>query len=653
MAIVVRTQPSVESRPIGTPYQSAQGATLDVFGGGQAEGLIRAGARIGQGADQLADIAVKQQLEDNERASKDMDNQLSERIRLLTLGDGTEQNPGYYSKTGVDAVDGFQPTSEALKKARDEILETAPNDRVRDIFRIASDGRLNSELGKMTAFQSDGRRTALDTTSKTRQNEAAQNAAAYWNDPAVIAKSLAIQQGEVMTQARLNGWSEEVIASQMERATTMTYRSQILAAMKVDPDAAQEIYDKVKGSVDGDVRVELEGMLEDVTIASKSQEFAAQFIAEAGGDYTKARQIAQEKLSGAKEDATVKRIDAEQAQLREDVRFRWAQEAKAKQDEAENLGQFGLDEANNIIGATGDISRADAMAAAEQQGYSAKQLDAVRDAINAHYIPIENEEQRQRAIVSSTNSEIDRQAAIAKQAETEASNDAIESARAYVNDGGSSLDWQRENPELYSIAKKRSDFDDVKKVEKWNRQDAATETDWEYFDKVLRYTPEQLSEYGLLAEARTKLASSQFSILQQRVETETDPNKKQSSAFTLQQQIDATMSELGLSGKSNEKKRGKIQTMIEEEIIRVKEANGGKDLSDLERRDVIQGVVDPIILKGGSFFGLMNKEQKLFDVEVPEEDRKAIVQVYKESHNGEEPTEAEIARRYVKKRGTE
>lgn len=654
MAIVVGTQPSVESRPIGTPYQSAQGATLDVFGGAAAESLQRAGAQLGQGANQLAGIAIKNQLEDNERAGKDMDNKLSERIRLLTLGDGTEQNPGYYSQQGEAAVNGYGPTVEALQKSRDEILATAPNDRVRQQFKLASDDRLNTELGKITLHQNDGRRTALATTSKTRQDEALQNAAAHWNDPAVVNKSLGIQQGEVMTQARLQGWSAETTTSEMQRAVTMTYRAQILAAMKADPDAAQKIYDQVKGSVDGDVRIELEGMLESVTLASKSQEYAAQFLAEAGGDPTKARKLAEDALSGKQEDATVGRIDAKQQQMREDIRFSWAAQSHQEEQDNKKVAQFGLDEAKNIIGATGDISRAEAMTAAEKQDYSAKELDAVRKAINAHYEPIENEEQRQRAMLSSTNNEIDRAASIKEKADKEQSDNAIELFRSGVNQGGNMLDLQRQHPEEYAIASKRADFDDVKKVEKWNLQDAATATDWDYFDKVLRYGDAELSQYGVLQEARTKLASQQFTILQSRVEQVTGPNKKDAGTVaTLQQEVDAKVNELGLTGKDNAEKRGKLQTMVYDEIAKAEEANGTKALSSEERTKLINSVVDPLVLKGGGFLGFFDSTTRPFEQAVPDEYKTAIVAAYKKHHNDAEPSQAEIARAYVKMKGNE
>lgn len=79
--------------------------------GGDVSGLAQGLSDVGNTA---ANIRLAQAQQDNERAAKDMMTAFEGKVRGITFGDGTPENPGYYSLKGQNALDGAKGAQNAI-----------------------------------------------------------------------------------------------------------------------------------------------------------------------------------------------------------------------------------------------------------------------------------------------------------------------------------------------------------------------------------------------------------------------------------------------------------------------------------------------------------------------------------------------------------
>lgn len=252
------TGPQVALQPLRPVYQSAANATPDAFGATAARSTQRAGQMISQASDALSDIVIREQIEDNERNAKELDVEYSKRLRTIMWGDGTEENPGFRNMHGENALRARQATVEAMNKARKELLDSAPNPRVAEMFDLASTVRLNAEMEDVSAFVSRERVVANNAMTEARVQEAADSAAVGWNDSANIKRQLGITAGEISEYAERNGLSPEAAASKMQAAQTNILEAAITAALVHGPAQAQSVYEEFKSFIDGTARARIE-----------------------------------------------------------------------------------------------------------------------------------------------------------------------------------------------------------------------------------------------------------------------------------------------------------------------------------------------------------------------------------------------------------
>lgn len=259
MAIVPTATPGAVS-PGGpaTPFQNTRGADLSAFGGLEAQAQIGAGEALQQVSDQLGEEIIRRQEEDNLREVANLDNQYAAILRNLGYGDGTDQNPGFYSSRGETALSLSNKAIQGVEDARNKIAEGITNPAVKDRFEELAFRRSGSELNTIARHTATQRIAANDATSQARLGEALQDAAAAFNDPTRLSRSIGVAKGEVALMAVRNGWSAEVKDSKTEEALTAIFRAAIDAALVQDPATARELFETHKDKIDGDVRADIE-----------------------------------------------------------------------------------------------------------------------------------------------------------------------------------------------------------------------------------------------------------------------------------------------------------------------------------------------------------------------------------------------------------
>lgn len=242
----------VQNKPAPTGYQNDAGATPDAFGASAAQGLSATGGGLQKLGAAGLDIATQQQQEDNQRALKQADVTLADKLRVIQYGDGTADNPGYFAQRGDNAVNNAASTMAAVKQAHADVMAGITNSRVKDIFSAVGAQRVEGAQSSIGSFVDQQRLVANVGASDARQKSTINDAAAAWNDPKQLATSLAIIGNEAVAQGKLLGWSPEEVKAKGDEATAALFSNVIKAAGRTgDFATAQKILQDNIGSIPG------------------------------------------------------------------------------------------------------------------------------------------------------------------------------------------------------------------------------------------------------------------------------------------------------------------------------------------------------------------------------------------------------------------
>lgn len=293
--------------PLNTPESRRGVASYDVSS--VRSGMLGAARSINAGLDDLsggvralAAEAERVQTEDDRYKAVELDNEFSKRIAAIQYGDGTAGNPGYFNLQGEAAVTGYQGTEEAIEKAKQELLQKAPNRKVKQIFGLSANQRQVTEAEQMRRHVGQARLDAANTASETRFATAISDAAAAPGNQEVTNRSIAIVENETIAMGKRMGWNNETIALKIQENRTAVYGSVIEAAMVNDPEAADALYQQYKSRISGPARAKIETALLTQTIDAQAQSIAEEAM---GAEKTMEGQLAyvRKHYSGKKEEA--------------------------------------------------------------------------------------------------------------------------------------------------------------------------------------------------------------------------------------------------------------------------------------------------------------------------------------------------------------
>ena len=353
--------PSVTPQPVRLVFQSAEGATADVFGAGTARGLQRAGGQLGQAGDQLATLALQQAAEDNEREAKLAMVEFDRAKSDLLVGSAT--TPGYIAQQGENAVRGYPEFQQSVESLRRERLNQIRSPRVREMFDAASQVSVAGTIEQASRHLAREREAARVAVAEARLQGYADDAAAAWNDPQALARSVALTTAEV---AQLyEGRAPELRANKLSEARTNIYRSAIVAALRSDPVAAQALYDRNRPLIAGTARAEIEQMLETATVTARSQQIAQALWAKHGASGIEAaRAEAMSTTSGKLLDETLRRLEHEEARVWAAEARQYAREEREYRAESRALAGLAFTARDAIVGEA--VSERDALAAVDR-----------------------------------------------------------------------------------------------------------------------------------------------------------------------------------------------------------------------------------------------------------------------------------------------
>ena len=164
---------------VGSPYQTAKGATPEAFGAGPAREVTNLGKTLSQQvSNDVGKIALDIQQEDNESEAEKLDAEAMRRVRIESYGGqldpNSEMKKGYYNLRNDEAVAQTGAFQAAIKKHYDDVLATASNDAVKRMLSKSFTKGYQSEFDSAAKFHIGQRNNAQKIHSAARIQEAQQ-----------------------------------------------------------------------------------------------------------------------------------------------------------------------------------------------------------------------------------------------------------------------------------------------------------------------------------------------------------------------------------------------------------------------------------------------------------------------------------------------
>jgi phage baseplate assembly protein W len=365
MAIVPTVSgPSVLPNAPGPVYQNASGATPDAFGAAGGRALEQAGATLERVSDRLGNLALQQQRDENVKALKEADAEFRNGLLAIQYGDGTPENPGFFGLQGDNAVNATKDYQDRITKLRDQVSTKLGNDAVRREFGVDADKTTGEVTARMSRHVTGERVKSQIATSEARLQVAVREAAAGFNDPQVLATSLATARGEALSQAQLQGSSPEVTIALVRNAESAVISAAVLNAVDKDPALADKILNDNAGRMTADAALKVRKVVDQQFLEVKSQQVADFYYAQVKSgkmNEEQAREAIRREYSGKEETAAMRELDG---RINDLYRFEASLRARESADRARQNERDA-----EALRAAADTRRAakDALAAEDRQ----------------------------------------------------------------------------------------------------------------------------------------------------------------------------------------------------------------------------------------------------------------------------------------------
>jgi len=260
MPVVPRITERTALEKAGPLALASPDAPAGAFGATQGRAIARLGEQIIGVSDDIFRASIALQDEDDQREFKKLDIELSAFIRELGRGDGSEENQGFYSTEGELTILAFPKAQIAIQNKRAELLAGASNNRVKNMFSISSEQRVEKELSSFLTHVTKQRKKANKATGDARIAEAKDDATAAPFDRDVLERAIVIVEGE--TAELFKDFSQDVIDNEVEKAVTNLLDKVITAASRLDNNRAKKIFNDFFLKIDGVSRAAISIRLE-------------------------------------------------------------------------------------------------------------------------------------------------------------------------------------------------------------------------------------------------------------------------------------------------------------------------------------------------------------------------------------------------------
>ena len=191
---------------------------------------------------------------------------------VMSVIDSHLNNPetGYLTKMGRNAMDGYQPTMEAMTRDVNEIVgKLSP--QARDAVQSRVYDRMQSAQSQAQRWNANQTRHYQVQSSSSKVEALQADAANHYADPEYLAKSAASVDMELDYQAQLMGWDAETLANQKRAHMDQLQANRFSAWAQDDPLSALEAF---QNTPDGAISTDIKGKVGNALWSSAKPQLA-------------------------------------------------------------------------------------------------------------------------------------------------------------------------------------------------------------------------------------------------------------------------------------------------------------------------------------------------------------------------------------------
>ncbi len=211
---------------------------------------------MGQLGSKLTAFGDKMEKRFSDIEARELDTEYSKILRQLEFGDGTQQNPGYYSLQGKQALQDHDRVAQEAEKKLNDLLGRASGGLSREAFSVMARRRLNSTLDKMNRHRASAFLKVEKDSSIARQAEAMQGAVANSMDPVEVKKHIDVVRFEARQRAMKENGDAAFVKTQTQKAVSSAHLAVIndLQNRPGGAKLAERYFEVNKGEIDPNVR---------------------------------------------------------------------------------------------------------------------------------------------------------------------------------------------------------------------------------------------------------------------------------------------------------------------------------------------------------------------------------------------------------------
>lgn len=232
MRVPTVSGPSVEERPLQTPYQRSS-ATPDLLGapGRQTQALGEAVFGLGTAMERER---KKEEIELAETRAKDADTQFSQALSELQY----HPESGYMGRQGRAAAESYGDAVQSAQSLQRRVLDTISDPRARNLASPALEARTTAAVQAMSRHAAaEGHKWKVQS-SQSRAETTLLNAANDPTDPQLFASALNAAHAEADAQGELQGWDTETTELRKRTYSDFAYERRYVAWAAKDPVGA-------------------------------------------------------------------------------------------------------------------------------------------------------------------------------------------------------------------------------------------------------------------------------------------------------------------------------------------------------------------------------------------------------------------------------
>jgi len=161
---------------LGSPYQTAKGATPDAFGAGIGRAMAGLGQATSKAADDTFKIASAIQQEDNEGEARELDAEFMNAITIESHGGQLDPNnpqsakTGFYNTKNKDTSAALSDFNNAINEHRERIYGKASNDAVKRIIEKQFSDRVFSQFNQSHKYAAQQKSNYRKIQAQSRQS---------------------------------------------------------------------------------------------------------------------------------------------------------------------------------------------------------------------------------------------------------------------------------------------------------------------------------------------------------------------------------------------------------------------------------------------------------------------------------------------------